>query len=41
VRSIVRSAQQRDHRFSAYVLGIVSSVPFQYRKADTEPDVSQ
>ena len=31
VRSIVRSAAPRDYRFSALVLGIVSSAPFQMR----------
>ena len=36
VRSIVRSAGQTNHRFSAYVLGIVNSLPFQYRRADAE-----
>jgi hypothetical protein len=36
VRNIVRSAEARDHRFSSYVLGIVNSFPFQYRRADGE-----
>ena len=40
VRAIVRSAGQVNHSFSAYVLGIVNSLPFQYRRADAE-DVSQ
>ena len=40
VRTIVRSAGQVNHSFSAYVLGIVNSLPFQYRRADAE-DVSQ
>jgi hypothetical protein len=31
VRSIVRAASSRDYRFSALVLGIVRSVPFQRR----------
>ena len=35
VREIVRSATGRDHRFSAYILGVVNSLPFQYRQADT------
>jgi hypothetical protein len=33
VRQIVRSAQAVDYRFSALVLGIVQSVPFQMRTA--------
>ncbi len=33
VRAIVREAQARDYRFSAIVLGIVSSRPFTMRKA--------
>jgi hypothetical protein len=40
VRTILRSSGERNHRFSAYVLGIVSSLPFQYRRADSE-DSSQ
>jgi hypothetical protein len=35
VREIVRSANARDHRFSAYILGVVNSLPFQYRQADS------
>ncbi len=31
VRQIVRDAERRDHRFSAIVLGIVQSEPFQMR----------
>ncbi len=31
VRQIVRDAERRDHRFSAIVLGIVRSEPFQMR----------
>jgi hypothetical protein len=34
VRSIVRSADQHDGRFSAFVLGIVNSSPFQMRQAE-------
>ena len=34
VRSIVRSADQHDGRFSAFVLGIVNSLPFQMRQAE-------
>ena len=35
VRTIVREAEEQGHRFSAYVMGIVTSTPFQYRRADT------
>jgi hypothetical protein len=31
VRSIVRDASARDDKFSSLVLGIVNSVPFQFR----------
>ena len=34
VRGIDREAAGRDNRFSAFVLGIVKSVPFQMRRAD-------
>ena len=34
VRAIVRSAARQDNRFSALVLGIVRSTPFQMRQAD-------
>jgi len=34
VRAIVRDAAQQDHRFSAYVMGVVTSTPFQMRRAD-------
>jgi hypothetical protein len=34
VRSIERGAAQDDNRFSAFVLGIVNSMPFQMRRAD-------
>jgi len=34
VRAIVARAAPRDHRFSAYVLGIVTSTPFQMRRVD-------
>ena len=33
-RAIERDAAKSDNRFSAFVLGIVKSVPFQMRKAD-------
>ena len=36
VRAIVRSAAQQDYRFSALVLGIVESEPFQMRQAGTD-----
>ena len=36
VRTVLRSAQTQHHRFSAYVLGIVTSLPFQFRRADSE-----
>jgi len=39
VRSIVRSSGSANNRFSAYVLGIVSSVPFQMRKVDQAPPI--
>ena len=34
VRAIVRDAARQDHRFSAYVMGVVTSPPFQMRRAD-------
>ena len=37
VRAIVRDAAQQDHRFSAYVMGVVTSPPFQMRRADAPP----
>jgi cytochrome c551/c552 len=36
VRSVVRQAATRDYRFSELVLGVVSSVPFQMRKAEPQ-----
>jgi hypothetical protein len=36
VRGIVRSAARTENRFSAFVLGIVNSAPFQMRRADAE-----
>ena len=33
VRAVVRDAARRDYRFSALVTGIVTSVPFQKKKA--------
>jgi hypothetical protein len=35
VRSIVREAARNDHRFSAIVMGIVKSVPFQMNTKET------
>jgi hypothetical protein len=35
VRAIVRDAAAEDYRFSALVLGVVQSVPFQMRRAGT------
>ena len=41
VRAIVRDAAQQDHRFSAYVMGVVMSTPFQMRRADeAEPSTN-
>ena len=40
VRAIVRDAAQLDHRFSAYVMGVVTSTPFQMRRADAAPDTT-
>ena len=34
VRTIVRGAAAQDHRFSALVLGVVNSTPFQMRRVD-------
>jgi hypothetical protein len=36
VRRVVRDAKAQDYRFSAIVLGIVKSVPFQMRAAGVE-----
>ena len=36
VRAIVRGTAGDDHRFSAIVLGIARSVPFQMREASAE-----
>jgi hypothetical protein len=36
VRRILRQARHTDYRFSSLILGIVNSVPFQMRMADTE-----
>ncbi len=40
VRTIVRDAEREEHRFSAYVMGIVTSTPFQMRRADMDTDVA-
>jgi hypothetical protein len=34
VRAITRQAEEQDHRFSAFVMGIVKSPPFQMRRAE-------
>ena len=34
IRAILRDAAQRDHRISAYILGIVNSAPFQMSQAE-------
>ena len=39
VRGTTRSARADDYRFSAVILGIVRSVPFEMRTASTTPDV--
>ena len=39
VRAIVRDAARQERRFSAYVMGVVTSTPFQMRRADAA-DVS-
>ena len=36
VRAVVRDAAKNDHRFSALVLGIVNSTPFQKRMVTAE-----
>jgi hypothetical protein len=36
VRSIVRDAERNNNKFSAYVLGIVKSAPFQTRTKAAE-----
>jgi len=36
VRAVVRDASRENHRFSAYILGIVKSAPFQMRRAADE-----
>jgi hypothetical protein len=40
VRAIVRDAARQEHRFSAYVMGIVTSTPFQMRRADIDTGVA-
>jgi hypothetical protein len=37
VRRIVREAEDEDYRFSALVKGVVNSVPFRMRRAETPP----
>jgi hypothetical protein len=41
VRSIVRASREQDYRFSALVLGIVNSVPFQMRMTPQSESVGQ
>jgi hypothetical protein len=36
VRDIVRKAEKQDYRFSAVIMGIVTSTPFQMRVAGDE-----
>jgi hypothetical protein len=36
VRDIVRKAEQQKYRFSALIMGIVTSTPFQMRAAEDE-----
>jgi hypothetical protein len=38
VRDVARKAGQQDYRFSAIIMGIVSSPPFQMRVASGEDD---
>ena len=40
VRSIAAEAAAQDHRFSAYVLGIVKSTPFQMKRAEDRSPVT-
>jgi hypothetical protein len=40
VRSIAREVAKQDYRFSAVVLGIVKSAPFQMKRAQTEPSTA-
>ena len=35
IRSIVREAARQDYRFSALILGIVKSLPFQMRMSES------
>ena len=37
VRTIVRNAAANDHRMSSYILGVVTSAPFQMSRADGAP----
>jgi hypothetical protein len=38
VREIARKAEQQDFRFSAIIMGVVSSPPFQMRLAGDDRD---
>ena len=37
VRGIVREAAKHDYTFSSLVLGIVNSMPFQYKRTQSDP----
>ena len=41
VRAIVRAAAQQEHRFSAYVMGVVTSTPFRMRRVDVAAGVAE
>ena len=35
VRAIMREAESKDHRWSAIIIGVATSVPFQIRRAES------
>jgi hypothetical protein len=41
VRGVEREAAKTDNRFSTFVLGIIKSVPFQMREAETSPATTE
>jgi hypothetical protein len=41
VRSIVREAEKQDHRFSAYVMGVVTSPAFQMQRAEVATEAGR
>jgi hypothetical protein len=41
VRSVVNEAAQHNNKFSAFVMGIVKSTPFQMRKAEAAQTENQ